>query len=108
MSANTLKIEKKLQSLQAQKAKEEDKLRNNIAKLTEKYNEDAKNLKAVFESKVAKAKEESNAIISNITPEISFYEKKKADLEKLEAQMAALQGDVDARMTNKSKEKTEE
>lgn len=108
MSANTLKIEKKLTTLKTNKQKEEEKLADSVSKLTEKYNEDSKKLKETFDSKVGALKTEANTKIASLKKEIEFYENKRKEVIKLEQQLAALQGDIDQRIASSGSLKLKE
>lgn len=99
MSAELTKIEKKLTQLKANKEKEEKRLKDSLDKLTVKYNEDQKNLKATFDGKVAEAKKEASIRIGTITPEIEFYEKQHREISKLEAQMEQLRRGLNDRLS---------
>ncbi len=70
-------IEKKLAALKASKEKEENKSKELIDKLTNKFNEDSKNLKATFDSKVNDSKKDLQTKLAVLNPEISFYEKQR-------------------------------
>ena len=109
MSANLNKVEKKLAQLRAAKAKEESKSKENIEKLTKKYNEDAKLLKANFDKKVAESKDDLASKLSAINPEIDFFEKRRKAIIELEEKMEAEFKKVDERSGGKpSKEDDEE
>lgn len=94
------KVEKKIAQLKANKEKEEKRLKDNLDKLTAKYNEDQKNLKVAFDAKVAEAKAEGSSRIARITPEIDFLEKQRKDIIKLQAQMEQLERAYDDRMSS--------
>lgn len=94
------KVEKKLAQLKASKEKEEKRLKDNLDKLTAKYNEDQKTLKAAFDEKVAEARAEGSSRIAKITPEIDFLEKQRKDIIKLQAQMEQLERAYDDRMSS--------
>lgn len=94
------KVEKKLAQLKASKEKEEKRLKDNLDKLTAKYNEDQKTLKSAFDEKVAEARAEGSSRIAKITPEIDFLEKQRKDIIKLQAQMEQLERAYDDRMSS--------
>lgn len=98
MSKELDTIEKKLAALKASKEKEENKSKEAIEKLTKKYEEDSKNLKAIFDGKVNDNKKDLNEKLAKLNPEIKFFEDKKATCIKLEQQMKDLFGDVQDRM----------
>ena len=102
------KVEKKIAQLKANKEKEEKRLKDNLDKLTAKYNEDQKNLKAAFDAKVAEAKAEGSSRIGRITPEIEFLEKQRRDIIKLQAQMEELERAYDDRMSSGKGSKDDE
>lgn len=102
MATNSTKdIDKKLLTLRAAKQKEEDKLNAAVTKMTDAYNESVKKLKEQFDAKIGSTKAEANEKITGFKKEIDFYEGKKKQIEKLEAEMRALYGDVDQRITSK-------
>lgn len=70
-------IEKKLAALKASKEKEEKKASEIYEKLTNKFTEDSKSLKATYDSKVAESKKDLQAKLAVLNPEISFYEKQR-------------------------------
>lgn len=94
-------IEKKLSALKANKAKEEAKSKEFIEKLTAKFNEDSKNLKAIYDGKVADSKKDLNSKLAVLNPDIAYYEKQKKALEDLEEAKRKLMADVDAREAKK-------
>ena len=98
MSKELDTIEKKLAALKASKEIEENKSKEAIEKLTKKYEEDSKNLKAIFDGKVNDNKKDLNEKLAKLNPEIKFFEDKKATCIKLEQQMKDLFGDVQDRM----------
>lgn len=115
MSSELKTIEKKLQQLKANKAKEEKRLKDNVEKLTTKYNEDQKKLKDAFDVKIAEEKKESASRIAVLTPEIAFYEKQQREISKLEEQMEMLRKGLNDRLnagkpgaSTVTEEKTEE
>lgn len=94
-------IEKKLSALKATKAKEETKSKELIEKLTAKFNEDSKNLKAIYDGKVADSKKDLNSKLAVLNPDIAYYEKQKKTLEELIQATSKLMADVEARETKK-------
>lgn len=99
MSSELKTIEKKLQQLKANKAKEEKRLKDNVEKLTVKYNDDQKKLKEAFDGKITEEKKESASRIAVLTPEIAFYEKQHREISKLEEQMEMLRKGLNDRLS---------
>ena len=107
--ANELQtIEKKLTQLKTSKEKEENKSKEFIDKLTNKYNDEAKKLETAYKEKVADNRKELQGKLNILNPEIEFYEKQKSQYIKLAEQQAAIFKGVQERMSNKPEEKIEE
>lgn len=104
MSKELDTIEKKLAALKATKEKEENKSKEIIEKLTKKFEDDSKNLKAIYDGKVNDNKKDLNEKLAKLNPEIKFFEDKKATCIKLEQQMKDLMGGVQDRINGKDKE----
>ena len=107
MAASITKINKKLASLKSAKAKEEQRHKEQVEKLTAKYAQDAQALKDNYELKLMALKEDNANKLNELNPEIEFYTKQKNAIEKLQAQLENLDRATDERL-GRLKEESEQ
>lgn len=90
MASGITKLDKKLSQLKASKAKEEARFNDAVNKITDKYEKERAELERKFKEQIKEQKEINNAKIAELTPEINFYTKQRAQMLKLEKQLEQL------------------